>query len=312
MGDGLAERMRLIDSKVMHRSDIEVRDGVEWRSNQELAAFFRFSNFEVRSVEADRPLRARFAVFPHMSIVHVSAPRAEAFWPRDETSLDRDRALVIVTTAGALEIETDGIVLRRPDLTVVCPGESPVVARLTGDDNEIVYSGVPPSFLDAVTLPTASQRIDRAVDRSVVAPSVMFMAGLCGISTSAADAAAPLQAAAEQVVLSLLLQAIGGVVEPASLFVRAMELIVMEHTDPRLTVSGIAQRLGASERTLQAAFNAEGTTARAQLRDVRIRAAIRLHTQNYGLSYSAISRAVGFGSESALYRALREHDPIDR
>lgn len=146
MGDGLAERMRLLDSKAMHRSDIEVRDGVEWRSNEELATFFRCSNFEVRSVEADRPLRARFAVFPHMSIVHVSTPRAEAYWPRDETSLDRDRALVIVTTAGALEIETDGIVLRRPDLTVLCPGESPVVARLTGDDNEIVYSGVPPSL----------------------------------------------------------------------------------------------------------------------------------------------------------------------
>ncbi len=311
MEDGLAARTRLIGSRALHRRDIEVDDGVTWRSNEDLAAFFRYSNWEVRSVRPSRPLRARFAVFPHTTIVHVSSPPAEAYWPRDETSHDRDRVLVVVTTAGALDIETDGVLLQRPGLTVICPGDTPLVARLTADDNEVVYASMSARLLPDVTLPSASHRIDKPVDRSIVAPSVMFMAGLCGISTASTEGAAPLRTAAELVTRSLLLQAIGGVGEPPSLFVRAMELIVLDHADPRLSVRMIAQRLGVSERTLQGAFSSEGTTARSQLRDVRVRAAIRLHTENDGLPYSAISRAVGFGSESALYRALREHDAAE-
>ncbi|MBO9624928.1 MAG: helix-turn-helix transcriptional regulator [Microbacterium sp.] len=312
MDDRRAERMRLFDSTPMHRADIEVHAGATPSTDEDLASFLRFSSVQLRSLAPHRPLRARFAVFPLLSIVHASSSAAELEWPRDERSADRDRALVIVTVAGALEVETVGPVMRRQEVTVVCPYEAPLIARLTGDDNDVVYASIDPRLLGAITLPTASRTITRPLDRSALAPSLMFLAGLCGIATSGSSAAGALRSTAEDVVRALLVQALGDAAEPLTLFARAMELIVADYADPRLTVGVIAARLGVPMRTLQAAFTASGTTAATQLRDVRARAALRLHRGNGFLTYAAISRAVGFGSESALYRALREVDLDER
>jgi AraC-like DNA-binding protein len=112
--------------------------------------------------------------------------------------------------------------------------------------------------------------------------------------------------ASREIARSVVSQIIGENRGRIGLFARAMELIVTEHADPRLSVNVVAHRLGVASRTLQLAFSAESTTVGAQIRDVRARAALRLHTTNPGLTYAAISRAVGFGSESALYRALRQ------
>jgi AraC-like DNA-binding protein len=87
-----------------------------------------------------------------------------------------------------------------------------------------------------------------------------------------------------------------------------MQVIVAEHADPELAVETLAARMGVAARTLQLAFSHQGTTAGAQLRDVRARAALRLRSNNPALTYAAIARAVGFGSVSAMYRALARVD----
>lgn len=304
MDNRRAERLRLFDSKVMHRADFELRDGVPWTRNEELASFLRFSNMQILRVGPDRPLRARLALFPHLTFAHVSSSPAVVLWPRDENSVDR--VLAIVTRVGGLEVETTGVVLRRPGVTLVCPGSSSVTVSMTAEENEVLYASISPALLDGVRLPTVTRFDPSPADPTLLTPAVMFMAGVCRISTSSPSDASPLRLASRQIARTLIAQIIGDVSRPAGLFARAMEIIVADHFEPGLTVAVIAERLGVATRTLQLAFTAENTTVGAQLREVRAREALRLHAGDEALTYAAISRAVGFGSESALYRALRE------
>ncbi|WP_232304672.1 helix-turn-helix domain-containing protein [Microbacterium sp. XT11] len=290
----------------MHRADFELRDGNVWMRNEELASFLRFSNLQVVSVDPARPLRARFALFPHESFGHVSAPRTTALWPRDENSVDR--VLALITRAGSLEIETEGVVYRRPGVALVCPGDSSVTMSLTGDDNEVLYISASPALLDGVVLPSASGWNPEPPQPELLMPSVLFMAGLCRISTNTPHDAAPLRMAAREVARSVVMQIVGDASEHHGLFSRAMQVIVADHADPELAVKTLAARMGVSTRTLQLAFSNEGTTAGAQLRDVRARAALRLRSNNPAMTHSAVARAVGFGSVSAMHRALARVD----
>jgi AraC-like DNA-binding protein len=306
MGSRRAERLRLFDAKVMHRADFELRDGNVWMRNEELASFLRFSNLQVLSVGPARPLRARFALFPYKSFAHVSAPETRVLWPRDENSVDR--VLALITRAGGMEIDTDGVVYRRPGVALVCPGDSSVAISLTGDDNEVFYISASPAMLDGVVLPSASGWNPEPPENDVLTPSLLFMAGLCRIATNSAHDASPLRMAAREVARSVFTQIVGDAREHRGLFSRAMQVIVAEHADPELAVETLAARMGVAARTLQLAFSHQGTTAGAQLRDVRARAALRLRSNNPALTYAAIARAVGFGSVSAMYRALARVD----
>ncbi|MBO9625042.1 MAG: helix-turn-helix domain-containing protein [Microbacterium sp.] len=310
MGVRRAERLRLFDSTVLHRADFELRHGVDWMQNEELAGFLRFSNMRILGVGASRPLRARIALFPFMTFAHVNSSPTEVLWPRDEKSIDR--ALLIITRAGGLDVETDGVVLRRPGVALITPGDDAVTIRLTEEENEVVYASVSPAVLEEVSLPSTSRTETTCPDPAILSPSVMFISGLCRISTRSSDAVAPLKMAARQVTRTLFSQVAGEDPPPPSLFARAMALIVADHADPLFSVGGAARRLGVSGRTLQLAFKAEGTTAIAQVNDVRARGALRLHQTSPSSTAEEIARAVGFASTAALSRALREVDADER
>ncbi|WP_198147927.1 AraC family transcriptional regulator [Microbacterium sp. XT11] len=303
MNSRRAERLRLFESRVMHRADFEMRDP-RHQPDEELASFLRFSNVEVLEIDRRQPLRARFALFPQLTFAHVSGPPSQIRWNRDRHSLDR--VFAVITRTGNVVLSTDGVMLRRGRrISLLAPSDQPVTLDLEASENEFFYISVSPALIEGVALPVASSYEDEPADTSLLSPSVMFMAGLCRISTSSPYDASPLHMAAREIAKSVVTQIVGDARNRVGLFARAMELIVAEHPDPRLSVTIVAQRLGVASRTLQLAFSAEGTTVGAQIRDVRARAALRLHTTNPGLTYAAISRAVGFGSESALYRALR-------
>ncbi len=306
MIDRRAERLRLFESKTMHRADFEVRQA-GWQRSEELASFLRFSNLEVQEIDSTRPLRARFAMFPHLTFAHVSGPKARIHWARDRNSLDRVFALI--PRVGDVTLSTGGVMLRRGSgPSVLSPSAAPVTVSLGAADNEFLYVSVSPTLLAGIALPVVTTRTEDSVDPSLLAPAVMFMAGLCRISLNASQDTSPLRLASEEIARSLISQIIGDLGMKVGLFARAMELIVSDYADPRLSVNVAAARLGVASRTLQLAFNAEGTTVGAQIRLIRARAALRLHATNPVLTYSSISRAVGFGSESALYRALRQVD----
>ena len=309
MVDRRAERLRLFESRAMHRADFEVREP-GWQRSEELSSFLRFSNLQVLDIDRSRPLRARFAMFPHLTFAHVAGPRAKILWARDAHSLDRVFALI--SRVGDVSLETDGVLLRRgSNYSLLSPSDRPVTVSINSDENEFMYISVSPALLDDVTLPVSSAHHSEVPDPALLAPSIMFLAGLCRISTTIPFDGSPLRLAAREVARSVILQIIGDSGGRVGLFSRAMELIVAEHADPRLSVNVVAQRLGVANRTLQLAFSAEGTTVGAQIREVRARAALRLHSSNPALTYAAISRAVGFGSESALYRALRQVNTAD-
>lgn len=309
MSNRRAERLRLFESKGMHRADFELRDA-GWQRNEELASFLRFSNIQVLEVDRTRPLRARFAMFPHLTFAHVSGPRARIHWARDRNSLDR--VFASITRVGEVSLSTEGVLLRRgAGLSLLSPSIAPVTLNLRAEENEFMYISLSPALLDDIALPVISSQEPEPADPTLLTPAIMFLAGLCRISLGASTDAAPLRVAAQEIARSVIQQVIGDQGGKVGLFARAMELVVAEYADPSLSVSVVAQRLGVASRTLQLAFSAEGTTIGAQLRMVRARAALRLHSSNPALTYSAISRAVGFGSESALYRALRQVDADD-
>ena len=288
----------------MHRADFELRDGVSWTRDEQLRRFLTFSNMKVLSVGPERPLRARFALFPQLTFAHVSSSPARVLWDRDVGSVDR--VLALVTRLGSVDVTTDGVVLRRPGVTLVMPGISPVTVEMTSEENEVLYASLSPGLVPEIVLPTSTRRDPNPLDADLLSPLLMFMVGMCRISTASLDDAAPLRAASREIAAALLTQIIGESSRPRSLFARAMELLLANYTDPNLHVDAVADRLGVSTRSLQLAFSAESTTVSAQLRDVRVRAARRLRTGNPELTQAGIAHAVGFGSSSALYRALRD------
>lgn len=301
MADRLDERLRLFERKGLHRADFELYHGGGWTRDEELASVMRFSTMAVVEVGTARPLRARLALFRDLTFMHASSSRARVLWDRDALSVDR--VLSVYTRRGGVDIETDGVVVRRPGVTLVAPGTSSVMVSLTGEDNEVFYT-VSSARAAGAVFPESSCAFETPLDPALLQPSMMFMAGLCRIATEGAGDASPLYHAAQQVARGLIGQVVGER-RPAGLFVRAMEFVVADYADPRISVAVVARRLGVGIRTLQAAFSAEGTTFAAQLRDVRVRAALRLREGNPSLAFAVVSRAVGFGSESSLYRALR-------
>ncbi|AHH15210.1 putative transcriptional regulator [Nocardia nova SH22a] len=88
----------------------------------------------------------------------------------------------------------------------------------------------------------------------------------------------------------------------------AARLFVSTHyRDPDLTVTSIANHLGCSRRTLEAALRKAGTTPANLLRDTRLERARQLLSNPFETrSLSDIAFACGFGSHSTFKRAFLE------
>ncbi|MGP6169737.1 helix-turn-helix domain-containing protein [Microbacterium sp. A204] len=297
----------MLNAKNFYRGDYVIDGAERWRTNAELLMYLASANLRISDVAASRPLVAQAALFPHLGVVRVSGPRTTVTWARDAGSLDR--VIILVVRSGEVQVRTEGPVLRRdPGVIVLLPSESSAEISLMAAENELFYISAPASLLDEMNASAwamSPSRLLPPVDEGVLVPPMMYLIALSRASVKPGAEVTPLQHSATEVVKSILRVVLDDVAAPRSLFDRAIEIILAEYSNPQLSVARTAHRLGASVRTLQMAFSEEAATCQSVLRDVRVRAARRLRQCNSGMSNVAIARAVGFGSESALYRALR-------
>ncbi|NHB84613.1 helix-turn-helix transcriptional regulator [Tessaracoccus sp. HDW20] len=132
-----------------------------------------------------------------------------------------------------------------------------------------------------------------------------FITNTCSVHDLSAAAARAIAPAAEQVVRSLLVAALGTRTQAEPLFMRARRYILQHFTDPGLRIEQVALHLGVSVRTVQAELKEGDTSFSRLLLEARAQAALGILAEHPGIARADLARRSGFGSLSSLQRALR-------
>lgn len=225
-----------------------------------------------------------------------------------------ETALLIVQIEGAVDLgSADGPV--RP----VQPGEAVLVSRgldLIARENSARYEIEMPRSILAPVLADLFAEGGRVVD-PVAAYRGVLLAAVNAALNGGVTVAGPGFPAFRSSLRGLVAALLAGVVRddrsavPDSLrllFLRACEQIEEASVDPGFSAAVLAQRLGVSPSYLRRAFAAHDTTASAQIRSARLRAA-REHAHSVGTDGlrrgADVVAIAGFANRRALSRAER-------
>ena len=297
------EREQMVGQRRLYRADLSVSPTAA-EHNENLAAYLRSANVRIDSLSADRAAKVRLALLPDLNFVHFVAPPVLATWTRDEDSLDR--VLIVVGRRGTMRAITEAeVITRDPQLILVPPGTAEVQFECTDEINEFFYLTMAPSVLEGISL-RESACGDAPVAEEQLAPALAFIAALCRTSVCSDEQTDVVREAAVAVTRMIASLITAGNDNPAGLYTQAMDVITGEHARTELSASTIGERLHVSARTVQLAFRDRGRTVSGALRDVRVRAAQQLAQDNPTWTRAKLSRAVGFSSVSAYYRAVRD------
>lgn len=304
--DRRGERVKLFRDRALRRLDVRAGSAEELHSSPRAAEYLALANIRPTAIGVGREIVARIALFSHASIVYYSGPEIEVRWTRDAQSADR--VLLVVGITAGVEVTGDPscvVVTRDPRLTLVAPGSGEVKIALRAP-GELLYLTVPSGILADLPLPPVSAHVAVPAEPSVLSPMVAFLAQLCRTSGGEADDVAQLPTAANEIVRALALMITRNATRRVPLHERAMEVISRDFAERGLSARRIADQLDVAPRTLQLAFQREGQTLAAELRRTRAHAAEQARAVRPDMSMSSIAASVGFGSESAMFRALRE------
>lgn len=281
-----------------------MRGLAEAQQHHGLQRFVSSSNYSLETLGDSRPLVANVARFPGLTFSHVLLPDVEIDWPRDRGSVHR--ALLLVAAAGKFRVRTEGAVIRRgAGVALVLPGDEPVRIAMADHQNDLVYIGFGSEMLTDLALPPGGRHEGSTLDWSLLAPFYAFARTMCAAGIQTPAAAASMAGSARALVKELIGMVVRDSGAEHDAFETARAVIRSEFADPRLSVSMIAQRVNVAPRTLQALFAAEGSTVSGELRAARVRAAKAMKRSNPRLTARQIADAAGFGSVSAMSRALR-------
>lgn len=304
-------RRRRRDSTVpFERATVAVRGLGAARRDDSLTDYLASANIQMESLTDEQALRAQITRFRDITFVHVVLPRSKVVWRRDRMSLDR--GLIMACLSGGLEVESEGIVFRKPPgLFLVPPGLEEVVFHSTSEHNEILYVSTSSALMSDFDLSGTQYDPITPVPAGLLAPLFSFMRTMSAISTNETAMVAPLETAATEIARSLVRLVADGVSADLSLFTQTMRVIAREYSRPNLSAATLATTVGRSERTLQATFAAEGTSVMREVRAMRARASQEYLRARPRATTTEVASAVGFGSVSSLSRALREFRPED-
>lgn len=311
--DRFERRNRLFSERPFHRLDVQFHGLQDIPHNPHLQEYLYTAGIEISRIEAAHALRARIAHFPEFTFVHAVVPPLTIVWRRDRLSIGR--ALVLLVRDGGLEFPDGAPVVRRePGAYLVLPGDTPVEITATRPRTEVVYFSVPARFVRGVLDAGEASVSPTPLPSALLAPMYAFAANLCALSLTDIDDFSPLESAAEEIARSTV-RLIVGLPErrSPSLFSTAVELILDEYPDRALNSARLAERLKVSSRTVQLAFQAEGTTVSGTIRRVRAAAAARIAREQPELRRARIAELTGFGSVDALERArnaVRRRDHV--
>lgn len=274
--------------------------------NIQLRSYLSSANLFIEELDDDDKLTARVVQYPHITIAHVILPIARITWPRDPDSLNR--GAVILLNSGSLTIDSRGpVALHNPGVSLIPPGSEPLSFQTT-TRCELIYVSFPATFL-------GGDHTARVIDRDgntegnehLIRPLYAYFASICTSNVARRDAWLPLQDLTEDGIRNLLNLIVDrGSPTRESLYESAMAHLRRTSHMTSTSVESLAAAMSVSPRTLQHSFQEHNTTVRTELRRARSAHAVFLRDQDPSLSLDQVAKMVGFGSRSALVRALRE------
>lgn len=236
--------------------------------------------------------------------MHLRGPEMSAEWPRDAASVGR--AVLVAVANGSVCI--DGTRVQAGEIALINPGETTVVAEASGSRNELLAVSFGAHKLEGLPFlgPSLGVIISDALERSPLKPMVAFVAAVYDLDVAEDDDTQVLQNTAQTIVRTMVRTIVDQAPEAAPLYDRACRVLETQYLDLSLNAKRVALSLGVSERTLQTAFAKHDETFTGVLRLVRAKAAEKNREANPSTAAVTIARMSGFGSESTMYRAIRE------
>lgn len=271
----------------------------------DLNEYLSSANLRFRSVSDDSPLQANLAHFASHTFAHVKMPGALVEWPRSPRS--SSRVVVIVTEGDGFTVQAQEPVLeRKPGLFLVGPGTETVRFHASAP-TELFFVSCNVDSLSGISMHREPHSDLTPLEASQLRPLTSFVQSLCAITVGAGeDSALPLAMAGQEVTRALVTMAVGMRPENPDLFILAMQLILRDYSQSDISVQWAAGKLHSSIRTVQSAFTRQGTTFSRELRSIRLKAVSELRKRDHRLSLVDAAQAVGFGSSSAFYRAMKK------
>ena len=238
------------------------------------------------------------------AVTYISAAGGSVTW-RPSPGVGTNRFMFVFVARGNLSVTADASRLAASEeaIFVAFPGRTPIVLSspgpveglsLTFDANDVA-----PATLTAETV-------------GVLHPSSAIFRATYSMLQTLVSTDAPGEGSESTDALRILLRgAAQGLLLAArdighSLWDRACALIAEQHQNPGLDVSRIAAQLGVSKSALYRAFEGKPVGIAAQIRVQRSETASRELERNPVIPRATLAALSGFGSVSALQRALRE------
>lgn len=289
----------------VERFALRVRGLAAAEKHEGFRRFTTAANIVVDGIDPEAEVSAQVVRYYGFTFSHLSLPHARLRWKRETGSASR--ALLLLAARGGIDVQTEGTLVRRGStLAAVWPGDEPVTMHLIEPRNELIHIGFSSEILADIPLPRWREGEAPPLEWPVVAPFYAFVKALCATSPRSPEAGTALAVAARAMVRELVAIAAQEHEAPSSLVGAARLIIRDDFADSRVSVSSIARRLRVSPRTLQAAFTDEGTTVSGELRSARIVAARLIKDANPRMPARELAASAGFGSVSAMTRALRQ------
>ena len=265
----------------------------------------------------DEELPASSLLFPPMSsdalwrtVLRAQSPTTElAYAPQPGVRVDwrntedrGDRVLMVVSRRGLLDASVIGPYLRRGSNAILVSGESASIRAISsGDQADMLCVSVGMASLGGAATELRRSADATGIRWSRLAPLFSFLRSVCVTSAGGVIPRTLSEATATTTI------ALGRILTEVAddVATRALAYIVEYSSNPHLSVGTVAERLGVSPRTVQAALASIGTTVSDELRRARLARARRARQNHPGLGAMAVYQLAGFPSLAAMYRAIK-------
>lgn len=289
----------------MHRVNAEIADLDRVEVSHDVRTFLTTANVGLERRTTSSEVTVHIAQFRSLTFVHALMSDVSFRWRRDDIS--SGRVLAIIVSRGKVSLSgSENVIDRKSRALLILPGTEHVVMDVE-DESEVVYMGMPLGLVaDLVSIENHGYD-DADFQERLLSPLFAFVTSMCTLPTKRYTDVGALGEAASEVSRAVARLIVGTAANDGrSLFSRALSVIADDFPNRSLNTEKLAARLSVSPRTLQLAFKKESKTVSGETRRIRAAAAQRIRMERPETSTPKLAELTGFGSVSAMFRALRE------
>ncbi|WP_217135739.1 helix-turn-helix domain-containing protein [Leucobacter chinensis] len=242
--------------------------------------------------------------FPHLFFFHVSEPRFEAEWERG--AIQHRRAILVLALEGAVSV--NGELVEPGQLFFVPPEDAKLSVSGGNGANDFLCITFGVNTLPGLpALSNIEGGIVPHLESQQLAPCVAFIQALCTPENNGDLTVGPLEGVAHELVRALMQTVVDVRSDADPLYTKVVRILEMRYAEQGLNAALVANEIGVSVRSLQLVFEERGETVATTLRVIRARAATANRLVNPKMTNAELALLSGFGSESSMYRAMRDY-----